>query len=301
MSDFTSGFWPIFITVIALGGILFCVIMLLIASRIKVATSGVDNTSDHVWDGDLREMNNPLPRWWVGMFILTVIFALFYLAAYPGLGSFAGKLGWTATKQYEQEVAAANKALEPMYAKFAVMKTEDLAKNPEARAIGERIFMNNCAQCHGSDAKGSRGFPNLTDNDWLHGGSPAKIEETITGGRIGMMPPMAAAVGTPEDVKNVANYVLSLSGSIYDSGRAGLGKDKFAACAACHGPEGKGNTDIGSANLTDNIWLHGAGEASIIKRINEGKVNQMPAWKEKFTPAQIHVLAAYVWGFSNNK
>jgi cytochrome c oxidase cbb3-type subunit 3 len=297
MSDFTSGFWPVFITVIALGGIFFCCLMLWIAAQVKVPVAG----SGHVWDEDLHEMNNPLPRWWVGMFILTVLFALFYLAAYPGLGSFAGKLGWTQIKQYDQEVAAANKALEPMYAKFAAMKTEDLAKDPEARAIGERIFMNNCAQCHGSDAKGSRGFPNLTDNDWLHGGSPAKIEETITDGRIGMMPPMAAAIGTPEDVKNVANYVLSLSGSMFDSGRAGLGKEKFASCAACHGADGKGNTDIGSANLTDNIWLHGSGEAAIIKRINEGKVNQMPAWKDKFTPAQIHVLAAYVWGFSNNK
>jgi cytochrome c oxidase cbb3-type subunit 3 len=297
MSDFTSNFWPIFIIAISLGGIFGCAWLLWKTSKIKIPVAG----SGHVWDEDIHELNNPLPRWWVGMFIFTIIFALFYLAAYPGLGSFAGKLGWTSVNQYDQEVAAANKALEPMYAKFAVMKTEDLAKNPEARAIGERIFMNNCAQCHGSDAKGSRGFPNLTDNDWLHGGSPAKIEETITGGRIGMMPPMAAAVGTPEDVKNVANYVLSLSGSIYDSGRAGLGKEKFASCAACHGPEGKGNTDIGSANLTDNIWLHGAGEAAIIKRINEGKVNQMPAWKDKFTPAQIHVLAAYVWGFSNNK
>jgi len=300
MSDFTSSFWPMFITVIALGGIAGCALLLWKTSTMKVAVNS-DNTSGHVWDEDIREMNNPLPRWWVGMFILTIIFSLFYLAAYPGLGSFAGKLGWSETKQYDQEVATANKALEPMYAKFAAMTTEDLAKNPEAKAIGERIFMNNCAQCHGSDAKGSRGFPNLTDNDWLHGGSPAKIEETITGGRIGMMPPMASAVGTADDVKNVANYVLSLSGSMHDSGRAGLGKDKFATCAACHGADGKGNPDIGSANLTDNIWLHGAGETAIIKRINEGKVNQMPAWKEKFTPAQIHVLAAYVWGFSNNK
>ena len=300
MSDFTSSFWPTFITAIALLGIFGCALLLWKTSKMKVTTQS-DNTNGHVWDEDIREMNNPLPRWWVWMFIITIIFALFYLAANPGLGSYAGKLGWTEVNQYDQEVATANKALEPMYAKFAAMSVEDLAKNPEAKAIGERIFMNNCSQCHGSDAKGSRGFPNLTDNDWLHGGSPAKIEETITGGRIGMMPPMAAAVGTPEDVKNVANYVLSLSGSMHDSGRAGLGKEKFAACAACHGPEGKGNQDIGSANLTDNIWLHGAGEAAIIKRINEGKVNVMPVWKDKFTPAQIHVLAAYVWGFSNTK
>jgi len=301
MSDFTSNFWPIFITVIAVGGILACALGLWLTSKIKVASKPGDNTSGHVWDEDLREMNNPLPRWWVWMFVITIVFALFYLAAYPGAGSYAGKLGWTSANQYEKEVAIANKALEPMYAKFTAMSAEDLAKNPEAKAIGERLFMNNCAQCHASDAKGSKGFPNLTDSDWLYGGSPEKIQETITNGRIGMMPPIAAAVGTADDVKNVANYVLSLSGSMHDSGRAGLGQEKFAVCAACHGADGKGNQDVGAPNLTDNIWLHGAGEAAIIKRVNEGKTNQMPAWESKFTPAQIQVLAAYVWGLSNNK
>ncbi len=299
MSDFTNNFWPIFITTISLLGIFGCALLLWLTSKIKIVSANDDNTSGHVWDEDLREMNNPLPRWWVWMFILTIIFALFYLVAYPGLGTYAGKLGWTEVNQYEKEVAAANKALDPLYSKFEAMPIEELALNTEARAIGERLFMNNCSQCHGSDAKGSRGFPNLTDNDWIHGGSPEKIQETITGGRIGMMPPMAAAVGNAEDVKNVANYVLSLSGSMYDSGRAGLGKEKFVACAACHGPDGKGNQTIGAPNLTDNIWLHGAGEANIIKRINEGKINQMPAQAARLTPAQIHVVAAYVWGMSN--
>ena len=299
MSDFTNNFWPIFITTISLLGIFGCALLLWLTSKIKIVSANDDNTSGHVWDEDLREMNNPLPRWWVWMFILTIIFALFYLVAYPGLGTYAGKLGWTEVNQYEKEVAAANKALDPLYSKFEAMPIEELALNTEARAIGERLFMNNCSQCHGSDAKGSRGFPNLTDHDWLHGGSPEKIQETITGGRIGMMPPMAAAVGNAEDVKNVANYVLSFSGSMYDSGRAGLGKEKFVACAACHGPDGKGNQTIGAPNLTDNIWLHGAGEANIIKRINEGKINQMPAQAGRLTPAQIHVVAAYVWGMSN--
>ncbi|MES2012153.1 MAG: cytochrome-c oxidase, cbb3-type subunit III [Pseudomonadota bacterium] len=298
MSDFINNFWPMFITVIALGGIFGCALLLWWTSKIKVA-AGSDNTSGHVWDEDIREMNNPLPRWWVWMFIITIIFALFYFAAYPGLGSYAGKLGWSEVSQYEKEVATANEALKPLYAKFAAMPVETLAKDKEAKAIGERIFMNNCAACHGSDARGSRGFPNLTDNDWIHGGSPEKIQETITGGRIGMMPPMAAAVGNEEDVKNVANYVLSLSGSNHDSARAALGKEKFAVCAACHGADGKGNQSIGALNLTDNIWLHGVGEAAIIKRIHEGKVNQMPAWGTKFTPEQIHVLTAYVWGMSH--
>jgi len=299
MSDFTNNFWPIFITTISLLGIFGCALLLWLTSKIKVTSVNGDNTSGHVWDEDLREMNNPLPRWWVWMFIITIIFALFYLVAYPGLGTNPGKFGWTAVNQYEKEVAKANKDLEPLYSKFTAMPTEELAFNPEAHAIGERLFMNNCSQCHGSDAKGSRGFPNLTDKDWLHGGSPEKIEETITGGRIGMMPPMAAAVGNAEDVKNVANYVLSLSGSMYDSGRAGLGKEKFVNCAPCHGADGKGNQDIGAPNLTDHIWLHGAGEAAIIRRIYEGKVNQMPAQGGRLTPAQIHVVAAYVWGMSN--
>ena len=299
MSDFTSNFWPMFITIIAVGGIIGCGLLLWFTSKIKVASTGGDNTSGHVWDENIREMNNPLPRWWVWMFIITIVFALTYLALYPGAGSYAGKLGWSAKGQYEQEVATANKALEPLYAKFVAMKPEELAKNAEARAIGERLFMNNCAQCHGSDAKGSRGFPNLTDSDWLYGGNPEKIHETIAGGRIGMMPPMAAALGTEEDVKNVANYVLSLSGSSHDAARAGLGKEKFAVCAACHGADGKGNQDIGAPNLSDKVWLHGAGEAAIIKRIHEGKTNQMPAWEKKFTPAQLQVLAAYVWGLSN--
>lgn len=300
MNDFTSDFWPIFITTISLLGIFGCALLLWLTSKVKVVSPNGDNTSGHVWDEDLREMNNPLPRWWVGLFILTIVFSLLYLIVYPGLGSYAGKFGWTQVNQYEKEMATAKQALEPLYSKFAAMPVEELADNNEAKAIGERLFMNNCAQCHGSDARGSRGFPNLTDHDWIHGGSPEKIQETITGGRVGMMPPMAAAVGNEEDVKNLANYVLSLSNSMYDSGRAGLGKEKFAICAACHGLEGKGNQLVGAPNLSDRIWLHGAGEAAIIKRINEGKVNQMPAQAEKLTPAQIHVLTAYVWGMSNN-
>ncbi|MGZ8982627.1 MAG: cytochrome-c oxidase, cbb3-type subunit III [Methylotenera sp.] len=299
MSDFTSNFWPIFITTISLLGIFGCALLLWLTSKMKVANTGDNSPSAHVWDENIREMNNPLPRWWVWLFIITIVFSLFYLAAYPGLGSYAGKLGWTQVNQYDREMENANKALEPLYSKFAAMPVEELAANKEAKAIGERLFMNNCSQCHGSDARGSRGFPNLTDHDWIHGGSPEKIQETITGGRIGMMPPMAAAVGNADDVKNVANYVLSLSGSKHDPARAALGKEKFAICAACHGADGKGNQAIGALNLTDNIWLHGRGEAAIIKRINEGKTNQMPAQASKFTPAQIHVLAAYVWGLSN--
>ena len=166
-------------------------------------------------------------------------------------------------------------------------------------AIGERLYSNNCAQCHASDARGNKGFPNLTDGDWLHGGTPEKIKETIVGGRIGNMPPMAAAVGSADDVKNVAQYVLSLSGSPHDAARAELGKEKFVVCAACHGVDGKGMQAVGSANLTDNIWLHGFGEKTIIEMVNNGKVNVMPPQASKLTEAQIHVVTGYIWGMSN--
>jgi cytochrome c oxidase cbb3-type subunit 3 len=299
MSDFTSNFWSLYVAGIALVGIVACLLLLYFSGKAKAMTAN-DNTTGHVWDGDLREMNNPLPRWWVGLFLITIVFSLAYLALYPGLGNSAGQLAWTSVGQYEAEVAKANKELEPMYAKFAAMPPEEVAKDPQAMAIGDRLFMNNCAQCHGSDARGSKGFPNLTDNDWLHGGSHAKIQETLLNGRVGNMPPMAAAIGTPEDLRNLAQYVLSLSNSPHDSLKASLGKSKFGACAACHGGDGKGNQALGAPNLTDDIWLHGWGENAIVSMVTNGKVNQMPAQAGKLTEAQLHVLASYVWGLSNN-
>lgn len=298
MSDFVNNFWSIYVTAITLGGIIGCLLLLYLTARKKVVPSA-DNTTGHVWDEDLRELNNPLPKWWMWLFIITSVFGFAYLAAYPGLGSFAGKLGWTQLGAYENEMAKARADLEPLYAKFTSMSTEDMAKDPQAMAIGERLFMNNCAQCHGSDARGGKSFPNLTDGDWLHGGTPDKIRETITAGRIGIMPPMAAAVGTPDDVRNLSHYVLSLSGSPHDSLKASLGKSKFTACAACHGMDGKGNQALGAPNLTDDIWLHGWGEAAITAMINNGKHNEMPAQKDKLTEAQIAVLASYVWGMSH--
>ena len=298
MSDFTSDFWSFYVAGITILGIVGCGVLLWMTARKKVESAS-DNTTGHVWDEDLREMNNPMPRWWMWLFVITIIFAFAYLAIYPGLGKYSGQLNWTQTGAYEAEVAKANAELEPLYARFASMKPEEIAVDPQAVAIGERLFMNNCAQCHGSDAHGSKGFPNLTDNDWLYGGTPEKIHETLVNGRMGNMPPMAAAVGTPEDVRNLANYVLSLSGSPHDSLRAALGKPKFAACAACHGLDAKGNQALGAPNLTDDIWLHGWGEAAIVNIVNNGKANVMPAQADKLTEAQINVLAAYVWGMSN--
>ena len=291
MSDFTSNFWSVYVSGITLVGIIACVILLWVTGRKKVPATA-DNSTGHVWDEDLREMNNPLPRWWVWMFIITIVFSLLYLVAYPGLGDYKGQFGWSSTAEHANEVTKANKALEPLYARFTAMPPDKVAGDAQAMAIGERLFMNNCAQCHGSDARGSKGFPNLTDADWLHGGTPDKIAETLLKGRVGNMPPMAAAVGSPDDVKNVANYVLSLSGSPHDSLRASLGKAKFGACAACHGMDGKGNQALGAPNLTDGIWLHGWGENAIVSIINTGKVNQMPAQADKLTEAQINVLTS---------
>jgi cytochrome c oxidase cbb3-type subunit III len=298
MSDFKTEFWSVYVAAISVVSILACLLLLWITARKKV-TSQADNTTGHVWDGDLREMNNPMPRWWMWLFVITIIFGFLYLAAYPGLGSYKGQLGWTTRGEYDAEVDQANKELAPLYAQFTVKKVEELAGDANAMAIGERLFMNNCSQCHGSDARGSKGFPNLTDGDWLHGGNPDKIKETITNGRRGQMPVMAAAVGTPGDVKNVANYVLSLSNSAHDSVRAQLGKSKFTACAACHGMDGKGNQAVGAPNLTDDVWLHGWGEQAVVNMINNGKINEMPAQGGKLTAAQIHVLTAFVWGLSN--
>ncbi|GKT01093.1 cytochrome-c oxidase, cbb3-type subunit III [Acidovorax sp. SUPP2522] len=298
MSDFTHNFWSVYVAGLTVVGILGCLLLLWITARKKVAPS-TDNTTGHVWDEDLREMDNPMPRWWMWLFVLTIVFGFGYLAVYPGLGRFAGQFGWTQAGEYEAEMAKARTELAPLYARFAAMKTEEMAANPEAMAIGERLFMNNCAQCHGSDARGSKGFPNLADNDWLHGGAPENIRETLEKGRMGTMPPMAAAVGSPEDIRNLAHYVLSLSGSPHDSLRASLGKSKFTACAACHGMDGKGNTALGAPNLTDDVWLHGWGEAAITAMVNHGKVNVMPAQADKLTEAQIGVLTAYVWGLSH--
>jgi cytochrome c oxidase cbb3-type subunit 3 len=297
MSDFVHSFWSHYIAWITLAGILACVVLLWLTSRKKLSGSA-DNTTGHVWDEDLREMNNPLPLWWVGMFLITIVFALFYLILYPGLGSSEGSLAWTSQNQYQQEVDQANADVAPLYARFDAMAPEQVALDPKARHIGEHLFLNNCAQCHGSDARGTKGFPNLTDADWLYGGSPEQIRTSITQGRQGNMPPMAAAVGSPEDVKNLAHHVQSLSGSPHDSLRAALGKGKFGACAACHGADGTGNQALGAPNLTDKIWLHGWGEEAIVAMVTQGKLNQMPGQEGRLTPSQIHVLSAYVWGLS---
>jgi cytochrome c oxidase cbb3-type subunit 3 len=301
MSQFTSSFWDFYIGVISVVSILACGVLLLAQSKRHVAagqTEKVDQTTGHTWDEDLGEYNNPLPRWWMWLFWITIVFALVYLALYPGLGSYAGYWKWTQVGQLERENAQANAQFGPLYEKFAGQEVAQLAQSPAALAIGQKLFLNTCAQCHASDGAGSRGFPNLTDGDWLYGGDPATIKLTITEGRNGIMPPLGPALGE-QGTKDVAHYVMSLSGMANDSIRTARGKPLFAQiCAACHGAEGKGTPLLGAPNLTDRTWLHGSGEPVIIETITRGRNNQMPAHKDLLTPAKIHLLTAYVVSLS---
>jgi cytochrome c oxidase cbb3-type subunit 3 len=308
MSDFTSGFWSVYVAFITLAGIAGCAWLLMVNARARKAAkdAGGTATTGHMWDGDLTEYNNPLPAWWRNLFWITIVFALGYLVLFPGLGSMKGVLGWTSTGAYEKERTDADARTAPLFARFAATPVEKLAGDAEARALGERLFLTYCSQCHGSAALGAKGIPNLTDRDWLYGGDPATIEATIGGGRLGVMPALGATLGT-DNTRNVAAYVRSLSGLPHDSLRAQLGKPVFAqSCAACHGPDGKGNTAVGAPNLTDDVWLYGSTEAAILEGIDNGRhmnvspgTLAMPSFKDTLGEQKIHLLAAYVWGLSN--
>ncbi|HEY6829906.1 MAG TPA: cytochrome-c oxidase, cbb3-type subunit III [Gemmatimonadaceae bacterium] len=307
MSDFSDG-WAFYVAIVTLLSIGACGVLLHALGRMRVERpkpgTQVDTTG-HVWDGDLAEYNNPLPRWWMWLFWLTIVFALVYLVLYPGLGKLPGALGWTSAGAYAGEVRAVNATVEPLYARYLAMDLKAVAADPEAHAMGERLFLNYCAQCHGSDAGGSKGFPNLRDRDWLYGGEPANIRETIENGRNGIMPPFGPTLHE-EGVRDVVAYVRSLSGLPSDGVRAQLGKPVFAQnCAACHGADGKGNQQIGAPNLTDQVWLWGSTEAAITETVMRGRgeasaVTRMPAHKDRLDPGKIQLLAAYVWGLSNN-
>ncbi len=306
MSDFTSNFWSIYITVLTLLGIAGCAILLRSQSlhKVKLTTAADGSTTQvettgHVWDEDLTELNTPMPRWWMWLFYITIVFALAYLFLYPGLGTYAGKLGWQSSGAYQDELKKADAEYGPLFDKYLQQDLKVVAADPQAHAIGERLFLTYCAQCHGSDARGNKGFPNLTDKDWLYGGEPDVIKTTLLNGRNGQMPPMAAALGTDKDVENVAHYVLSLSSATADPIKSVFGKAKFAACAACHGADAKGNQALGAPNLTDKIWLYGGSVDTIMETIRKGRINVMPPFKDFLGEAKVHVLAAYVWSLSN--
>ncbi len=304
MADFTNDWLGILIAVVVAISVIGCGVLLWAQSKITVAVDKHGKpleTTGHVWDGDLRENNNPLPAWWMKLFYATIIFGIVYMLLYGGFGHYKGFLDWSQVDEYQAELKAADIQYGPLFQKFKAMDIATVAKDPQALEIGQRLFLNTCAQCHGSDAQGVKGYPNLTDNDSLYGSDPKTIMATLLDGRSGFMPPMADAVGSSDDVLNVAHYVLSLSGTTHDTAKALQGKAKFAACSSCHGEDGKGNQANGGPNLADKIWLYGSDIASITEGINKGRKNQMPAYKGIIDEDKLHLLASYVWSLSNNQ
>lgn len=284
--------YVIALVVLNIGG---CVWLLLGTSKSKagVSVSG-DNTTGHVWDG-IREYTKPLPRWWIILFYLTIVFAVGYLFWFPGLGNFAGKGGWTSTGEHDAAVAAANARLAPLFARYDGKPVVELARDPQALALGKSIFANHCAACHGSDARGAKGYPNLTDADWQWGGDPDTILATILNGRQAAMPPMAPVLGSEQAVTEVAVYVQSLSGQQADPALAAAGQARFAVCAACHTPAGTGMPALGAPNLTDNIWLYGGDIDSIRTTITQGRQGQMPAFLPLLGETRVRLVAAWVY------
>jgi cytochrome c oxidase cbb3-type subunit 3 len=297
MADFTDGAWGIFIMVVT--------VVSLIALGLAAfwGTRGRDGAGPEttVWDGDLREQNKPLPRWWLHLFYLTLFFGAGYLALYPGLGAYPGLLGWTETGQYREEMAAADRAYGPVLQKYLAEDLRSLAADPEALRIGRRLYANHCSACHGADARGAPGFPDLTDGDWLYGGDPGLIEISILEGRAGVMPPWEGVL-SPEEIARVTAYVRGLSGQAAGDDAEGRGKAVFAErCTACHGPEARGNPAFGAPDLTDAVWLYGGSEGAVIDSIAKGRAGQMPGQEAVLGEAKAHLLAAYVWGLSAPK
>jgi cytochrome c oxidase cbb3-type subunit 3 len=302
MSDFFNGFWGYYIAIIAVGGIVWC-LWLLFSQRKWLITQqpGVVEDTGHVWDGDLRELNNPVPRWWTFMYIIMCVVGLGYLVLYPGLGAYQGVLGYTTAAEVNDDQTQLNEEVKPVYARFAAMDIPAIAADPDARVIGQRLFLNNCAQCHGSDARGAVSFPNLVQGDSMYGRTPEALHTSIAKGRNGVMPPMSANIN-PKSAGDIAQYVRSMSGLAHDQIRVIPGKREYLNnCVACHGVDGKGNKALGAPNLTDDVWLYGSSEATIVGSILNGRNNRMPAQEHVLTPEQIRLLSAWVWGLSGGK
>ncbi|MCQ4297594.1 cytochrome-c oxidase, cbb3-type subunit III [Pseudomonas stutzeri] len=299
-----TSFWSWYVTLLSLGTIA-ALVWLLLATRKGQRPDSTEETVGHSYDG-IEEYDNPLPRWWFMLFVGTVIFALGYLVLYPGLGNWKGILpgyegGWTQVKEWQREMDKANEQYGPLYAKYAARPVEEVAKDPQALKMGGRLFASNCSVCHGSDAKGAYGFPNLTDNDWLWGGEPETIKTTILHGRQAAMPGWKDVIGE-EGIRNVAGYVRSLSGRDTPEGISvdiEQGQKIFAAnCVVCHGPEAKGVTAMGAPNLTDNVWLYGSSFAQIQQTLRYGRNGRMPAQEAILGNDKVHLLAAYVYSLS---
>jgi cytochrome c oxidase cbb3-type subunit 3 len=317
-------FWSLWIIVITVGTLVGCAILLAWCAKDKM---GVEDGEDmgHEYDG-IRELNNPLPKWWTYLFVSTFVFAAIYLALFPGLGNFKGVLNWTSSdqtvrtlqeskdavaraqenkqlNQYAKELDDADAYFGEAFRKLAhndngLRPLPEIAQDPEAIKVGQRLFLQNCSQCHGSDARGQKGFPNLTDNAWLYGGEPTAIVTTIMQGRIGQMPSWKDALGE-QGVQEVVSYTLSLSGRKVNAREAEAGKARFVVCAACHGTDGKGNPAVGAPDLTDQIWLFGDSRADVTETVMNGRSGVMPAWKDILGEDKVQLVAAYVWSLSN--
>lgn len=294
-----SAFWSAWVAVITLAVILGCAWLLIATRKSQPHQDTTEETLGHEFDG-IAEYDNPLPKWWFQMFMGTVVFGIVYLILYPGLGSFPGLLNWTSTGQWEEEMAHAEETYKPIFAKYAAMSAEELQHPDNALGLkmGQRMFANNCSLCHGTAATGAHGFPNLTDNDWLYGGDEKTIKASIANGRNGGMPPWGAVLGE-EGVRDVTNYVLSLSGAEADAEGAARGKGQFQAlCTACHGTDGKGLPILGAPNLTDDIWLYGGSFEKVAHSIRVGRNGVMPAHKDLLSDEKIHLITAYVYSLS---
>jgi cytochrome c oxidase cbb3-type subunit 3 len=293
-----STFWSIFVIVLVVINVGGCVWLIAWTMNMNTAEQDDDSTG-HTWDGDLKEYNNPLPKWWLNTFYLSIIFTVIYLALYPGLGNFKGLLGWTLDGQYEEQLAASRAQYEEVYAAFVGISLEDLATNPDALRLGRNTYMNNCASCHGSDGRGAKSFPNLTDDNWLWGGDAATVQQTIAQGRVGNMPALGAVAGE-EGVEQIITYLLSDTGD--SSAEVAAGKQKFmtSGCIGCHGVNAEGNPILGAPNLRDADWLHGSSREDIRDTINNGRVNQMPAHLDLIGEDRVRMVAAYVLSLSQD-
>ena len=297
--DMSSG-WSIYIIVLVAAHIVGYLWLLFTSSRMQSDEHKDGDTTGHVWDDDLKEYNNPLPKWWLYLFILTIVFSIVYLTLYPGMGNYKGTLNWTSFSSWEDENKDVMAKRAELFSTFINKPVTEMVKDTKAMEIGERLFANHCSTCHGSDAQGAVGFPNLTDNDWLYGGDPDTIIQSITAGRNGIMPPWGAALGD-EGVKQVAAYVKSFTDKSQNVELAAEGQKKFAMfCSSCHGADAKGNYMFGAPNLTDNTWLHSYDSGIVETAIMQGLSGKMPAHGELLDKDSIKVLGAYVYSLSND-
>ncbi len=298
MSSMMSAPAALFVLIATIINILACLWLIWWTAKRRAPVES--DTTGHEWDG-IREYNNPMPRWWLGLFIITIIFGLIYLVLYPGLGNFAGTNAWTSEGQLAEEQARTQAAFEARYGEIAKLDVVAISRNGEAMAAAKNLFANNCALCHGADARGTRGFPNLTDDDWVWGGNPDTIYETIANGRKGVMPGWSAILGQA-GVEEVSAYVLSLSGSKVPADWVESGKQRFTTiCVACHGVDAKGNQALGAPNLTDKIWVYGSSMDTIRETVANGRNNEMPAHLPLLGETKVKLLAGYVYGLSQSQ